>query len=173
MEFNDVVELNKKVFELSFLNRYNSHPRIVNENLTTHMYSVAFVSMLLYDYYKSTHNGLDLPKILKMALIHDVCELETSDVSHVAKSKYKELKQVLDRIEEDFTKETFKDEQYVNLMKEFNVGESVEAQIVKMADAMSCVIYADNELKLGNQSMQRVSDQSKKRVEEMRKRLKK
>lgn len=70
-------------------------------------------------------------KIIKMALIHDIEETRTSDLSYVQKVYVKADDA---RAAEDLFKETSLFDFYLDAFKEYNKRESIEAKIVKDAD---------------------------------------
>ena len=89
-----------------------------------------------------------LEKALKMALVHDIPELHLSDVTHDVKRNFPKLAEEVMKAEYVVMKE-----KYPNWYDDFSTFEdqnSVEALIVKYADNLSCVQYANAEINLGN-----------------------
>lgn len=151
---------------MNTLYRYNIFPRIIQESVSHHSYSVALVSMLLCDNYKKVIN-IDFDKVMRMSLIHDISEISTgADMAHSTKEKYPKLKKFLDAIELDAIKELM-DEDYHLIMKEYNDGNTIESLIVQLSDVISCLVYSKQELKMGNTYFQRVYDESDIRIKQI------
>ena len=97
-----------------------------------------------------------------MAIAHDLPEMEISDVNHLVKKKYPELASAIKDVEKQ-TMLTFP-----TLLMQSCQGydeDTVEADIVHLADAMQCVQYSLSEIKMGNQGyMMQVHQNSERRV---------
>ena len=96
-------------------------------NNAEHTLRVIWIALTLTKYEKiSSHE-----KILKMALVHDLSESRCGDVDYVSR-------QYTGRGEnmaiEDTMKETIHDKEMVDIWKEYEKRESIEAKIVKDAD---------------------------------------
>ena len=77
------------------------------------------------------HEGADVEKVIKMALVHDISESRTGDVHYLSR-KY------VDRHESaavrDMLKDTSLEEEFIELIYEYEERISLEARIVKDAD---------------------------------------
>lgn len=97
------------------------------QNLTEHHFRVAWIALIIakYEGIKNTD------KILKMALVHDVSESRTGDVDYLAR-QYVERNE--EKAIEDVFEGTIVGDELVELWKEYEAKETIEAQIVKDAD---------------------------------------
>ena len=126
-----------------------------------------YVPIKEYDDY-----NFNLKTALKMALIHDIPELHLSDVTHDVKKNFPKLAKEVLNAEYAIKRKKYPNWYYT--FRDFESGESVEAQVVKMADNLSCVQYATAEMALGNKGyMKDVAKDAGRRVMECESKLKK
>lgn len=119
------------LYEVGTLNNmdrgWKQHLGMSCANVLGHSMRVAFLALAL-----ARKEGVqDEEKILKMALVHDITETRTSDLSYVQKVYVKEDdgKAVQDVFADTIYKDIF-----YNIWQEYEARESVEAKIVKDAD---------------------------------------
>lgn len=141
---NDIATFAKDVDILRSLIRYQNCNRLVNESVAEHSYYVAIFVLKLREYY-----DFNLEQALKMALIHDVPESKISDVPHNIKMANPKLMQALEEAENNVTKEMLSDEA-ATLLSNFNNGDTAEGLACQLADVLSVVLYANDEIKCGN-----------------------
>ena len=146
-----------QIYPLSYIIRYSNVPRIKDESVGEHSFYVAAIVQKLYDKYK-----FDLGVALNMAISHDMIEVYINDIPHLIKKRHPELTSLLKDIEE---KEAENFPKCVHAGIERLQKRSPETFMVKMADAIQCKQYADNEIKLGNSGyMKEVAERSRDRV---------
>lgn len=109
-------------------------------NLAEHSLRVVWISLLI-----SKYEGLqNTDKLVKMALVHDVAESRTGDVHYLSR-------QYVDRYEDKAIQEIFDntvfEEEFKQLISEYENRLSIEAQIVKDADNL------DVDIELKEQSL--------------------
>lgn len=170
MNIQQIKDFAKNSYTLLTLTRYNTEFRLINENVSSHSYFVTLFTHLFYYHFKLKHN-INYKKMIDMALTHDVHEIFTGDVTFKVKKKFEELNKVLQKIELKSMKMLFGHDYYVNLLSEFNKCESVESRIVRLADLLDCIIFAEHEVKLGNSNFERVLKESNNRFDEILKLL--
>lgn len=95
-------------------------------NLAEHAFRVAWTAMLI-----AKHEGADVGKVAKMALVHDISESRTGDAHYVSRL-------YVERDEERAIKDMFEGttlgSEFVDLWNEYEERESLEAKCVKDAD---------------------------------------
>lgn len=105
---------------------WRQHLAMDVENVLEHTIRVVWLALIIS---KMEGKG-DENKILKMALVHDMSETRTSDLSYVQK--------VYVKADEEKSAEHLFDktlvEDYLDILKEYDKRESIEAKIVKDAD---------------------------------------
>ena len=141
---NDIATFSKDVDVLRSLIRYQNCNRLVNESVAEHSFYVAVFVLKLREYY-----DFNLEVALKTALIHDIPEARISDIPHNIKLAYPEVAAALVKAEEKVTVDMLSEEANV-LLKSFNHGDTVEGKICQLADVLSVVLYANDEIKCGN-----------------------
>lgn len=99
-------------------------------NVAEHTMRVAFIGWSL-----ATLEGADAGKVVRMALIHDLPEVRTGDVNYLTRM-YTTRDEDL-AIRDQFADTTLSPE-VLALWKEFEARESLEAKVVKDADALDC-----------------------------------
>ena len=163
-----VKQFSQEIYALKALTRYNNKFKLINESVPEHSFFVAILILKLYEVY-----NFDLEKALSMGLIHDVPELHLSDITYDVKRNFPKLRDSILDAEKSIINKRYPE--WRHLFNELVVNvESVESMIVVLADVMSCIQYASTEIDLGNSGyMKNVLKESKKRMRELEKKLKK
>ena len=130
-------------YSLEHTKRYSMKPVVHPESVATHSFFVALgVLMMSKDY------EFDVNTALKIAICHDLPEMEISDVNHLVKKNFPlvaaALKEAEAKIVDSFP------EQVKDYCQMYN-DDTPEALVVHYADALQCLQYSDNEIKMGNQ----------------------
>lgn len=148
----------RKMYKLKNLVRYNNIQKIKDENVLEHTAMVALIVMDLANIYRFNSN-----RAIRLALVHDFCEIHLSDIPYTVKQKFPAIKETIKEAELSMLSE-FPIE--VNdLLLELSKNDSTETKIVKFADIISCEIYANTEVQLGNSGyMKEVLNNSTKRI---------
>ena len=141
---NDIATFSKDIDVLRSLIRYQNCNRLVNESVAEHSFYVAVFVLKLREYY-----DFNLEVALKTALIHDIPEARISDIPHNIKLANPEVAAALEKAEEKVTIDMLSEEANT-LLKSFNHGDTVEGKICQLADVLSVVLYANDEIKCGN-----------------------
>ena len=142
----DLLEFAKKVRELKDLKRTGWVQKGVRdpESVADHSFMLA---VLAYVY--SKEQGLDVDKAVKMALLHDICEVYCGDIADkirdedqsVPDSRKRELereglKKLISLLPDDFASEIY------DLWEEFEKRETKEAKLVKDLDKLEMCLQA-------------------------------
>lgn len=151
--------------KLSDIARYPTVYRIKHETVAEHLAQTAIIVLALHEEYE-----FDLCKALAMAVLHDIPETEINDSPHTVKKAHPDLAKALKDAEMKVI-ETYPTKIRSTLMS-YHLDSSIEHDIVELADAMSCYIYSESEVNLGNQYMKRVMIESKERIDLLEKHLK-
>lgn len=115
------------------------------ESIADHSFGVAWIAMLLAD--QAIANGLtvDVEKVLRMALLHDLIEARTGDLPNTIK-RYFEA-DALKKADENIALEMFSSlgdigKQYLVYWHEYEERQTLEARIVKAADKIDLLLQA-------------------------------
>ncbi|AMM53663.1 HD domain-containing protein [Pyrococcus kukulkanii] len=105
------------------------------ESIADHSYMVAFITLLLAENLKSRGVKVNTEKALKLAIVHDIAEAVITDLPLPAQ---------LYLNKEEAERLAFKEEfpEFMDLFEEYRRGNSIEAQLVKLADRIDMVIQA-------------------------------
>lgn len=114
------------------------------ENIPDHMFSVALMAFVFAE-----RKNLNTEKAMKLALVHDICEVISGDIS----TRMDENDQPMSNkqkhaVEENALKELIKELEpglkngIMQLWEEFEKGESEEAKLVKQLDKMDMALQA-------------------------------
>ncbi len=154
----------KKIYRLSFINRYTNIVRIRNEDVAQHSFFVAAIILKLYDKYK-----FDLGLALQAAISHDVTEADLSDITHDVKRDNPDLAEQI-RIAEVKAIKKYP----VSVQKGVEIFESssVEGYIANLADVIQVQQYVHSEMSLGNSNMDIIRIESLHRRIDLETRLK-
>lgn len=140
MKYIDLEVLYDRIYKLKTLKRKGWVERSVPdpESVAEHSFGVALVSLALAD----GNEGIDLGKLLTMALIHDLAESIIGDLTPADGVDPEEKS----RIELNATKEVLGsfagEEVFLELWKDFELGRSIEGLLVKDADRLEMAFQA-------------------------------
>ena len=153
------------VYKLSNIIRYSQQNKIKNETVAEHSYYVSwFVNRLCTKYSLSDTIRL---MALEAALLHDVPEVITNDITYDVKRMIPEVPGLLQPYEEEVIREHSSRAHKVLFNPETN-DEIVAKKIVKHADILSVLQYCQNEEELGNKNFTELRKATEKRVKESR-----
>lgn len=117
----------------------NGIPKDICESVADHTFGVAFLALLLSNF---EQGELDQSKLLKMALIHDVGEIDAGDIvpsdGMVIEEKSKMERNSILRIFSNLRL----GENYIEIWDEFNYGKSAEANFIKQIDKLEMALQA-------------------------------
>ena len=152
-------------YSLEHTKRYSMKPVIHAESVAAHSFFVALGVLLMSKTYR-----FDVNKAVKIAICHDLAEMEISDVNHMVKKQYPAVAAALKEAEMEIIRNFPEEVQPFCTMYH---DTTPEALIVHLADAMQCLQYAENEIGMGNGGyMIDVRDNSTKRIFALQEKLK-
>lgn len=137
------IQVSKELPRQGFL--YSGFKRNEADSVAAHSFSVSVFSYLLARELKKERTEIDPEKTLRIALFHDLGETITGDIGTYAKEL---ARGVFDKVELDaftllFRNLNYKDE-ILSYFEEYQKLSSIEAQIVKFADALDAFIQGFN-----------------------------
>lgn len=147
----------KELYRQGWLNR--GIPKEKCESVAEHIYGVAMLSFIIAE---QEFPELDVNKVVKMALLHEIGEIYGGDitpdqnVSEVDKHKIElaSVKKVLSKLDNG--------KKYIGIWKEFERGETKESKFVRQIDKLECgmqaVIYNKQEYPRMNEYFQYTLD---------------
>lgn len=153
------------VYKLSNIIRYSQQNKIKNETVAEHSYYVSwFVNRLCTKYSLSDKIRL---MALEAALLHDIPEVITNDITYDVKRMIPEVPALLQPYEEQVIKEHSYRAYKVLFNPETN-DEIIAKKLVKHADILSVLQYCKNEEALGNKNFTELRKATEKRVKDSR-----
>ncbi|HET9894237.1 MAG TPA: HD domain-containing protein [Streptosporangiaceae bacterium] len=99
-------------------------------NVAEHTLRVTWIAMMI-----ASREGADVAKVIQLALLHDVAEIRTGDVNYLSRL-YADRHE--DEAISDMVNGTSLESDLAKLWEELKLRESLEAKIVKDADALDC-----------------------------------
>lgn len=131
---------------LSNMKRFNNSIHMHDENVAEHSFYVALYSMEICNILRI--NGELRSVIIERALIHDVHEIELSDIPHDVKAKNSEILDFCLKFEEDYNNKNFPKimARQDDLRHELDFIQNV----VELADIISVKQYSLQECEFGN-----------------------
>lgn len=141
---------------LAHVTRFNNRPQHFPETVAEHSFYVAYITQILCWLLSERKIKVDTKKALQIALIHDQEEGFSGDILNPFKhfnpkveSAIKEVnKETINMMFENLPENMGKD--FVNLWREETERDSIEAQVVKVADTLSLIAKCFEEMEAGN-----------------------
>lgn len=141
--------LDREIYKMSDVIRYNGRLVIKTENLAEHSYYVAMNIYKLARMFNIDEQTVN--KAIKIALCHDLGEIFTGDLPHSIKAYSPEINNIAKQLEIDIMKE-----QFPYFAEDFESyatqKESILTVLVEAADCLDVLAYIDREEQLGNKS---------------------
>lgn len=154
-----------EVYKLSNIIRYSQLNKIKKESVAEHSFYVMwFVNRLC-----TKHKVSDIIRLkaLEAALLHDIPEVITNDITYDVKRMIPEISALLEPYEKQVISEH--SVEACNTLFYPETDEDIVAKaIVKHADVLSVLQYCTNEENLGNKSFRDLRKATEKRVKDSR-----
>jgi putative hydrolase of HD superfamily len=116
------------------------------ESVAAHSYGVAFAAMLLADEVRARGVEVDVERVLRLALLHDLAEARTGDMPRTMALYYgAEARHAAERAAfEDMVRNLgeARGTEYAALHADYEARESLEARLVKAADIVDLLAQA-------------------------------
>jgi len=118
------------------------------ESVAEHSYGSIISSIIIAQSLKSTNTAINIEKVVIMATLHDLPESITGDIAttneFLANQESVRAKELAEKnaIESIFEPLGAHFEELLYIWKEFNLGESLEARVVKGADIIDMLLHA-------------------------------
>lgn len=129
--------------------RYNNRIKCHTQTVASHSYYVSYTMMRLLEL-------VNLPddikyKLLSYCLIHDTAEIHVGDMPHDVKAAYPKIKEILERLEEDFYIQSGLSG-VADIIKDDY--QKIKYNLFKLCDLMDVFMYAKEEIYLGNETLE-------------------
>lgn len=131
------------------------------ESVAAHSFGVAVIAMLLADRARSRGVEVNVERLLRMALLHDLTETRTGDLPSTIKRYFG--KASIKAADEAIAIEIFAQlgdfrESYLELWSDYEHRASVESRLVKAADKLDLLVQSREYEKGGARSLQEFWD---------------
>ncbi len=158
MEANQPIEFLAELLRLKALPRTGWLLRGVRdvESVAAHTFGVAWIAMWLADGAVARGLSVNVEKVLRLALLHDLSEARTGDLPSTIKPYFPgdTLKQADEQATADILQPLGEiGENYLALWHEYETRTSLEARLVKAADKLDLLLQAREYEKGGAQSL--------------------
>ena len=151
-----------KIFEhllnrsLAHVTRFNNRPQHFEESVAEHSFYVAYFTQIVC--WLITENGVkvDTKKAIQMALIHDQEEGFSGDILNPFKHFNKKVSEAIKEVNKETISMMFENlpskmsKDFINLWHEDSKRDSIESQVVKVADNLSLISKCYEEMEAGN-----------------------
>jgi len=133
-----------------------------SETVAAHSYEVAVLALALGGRLRGSGLAVDLEKVLKMALLHDIVESVTGDVVEAVKERVPNLREV----EAEALRELGMEE-YAGLLEELRSGGSAEAYLVEVCDNLATLLQAVRYVNRGYAQVLELAESVRRRLERL------
>lgn len=132
-----------------------------SETVSSHSFEVAFLSMLFADRLRSAGVDVDVYKVVKLALLHDLPESVLGDIVRAVKESISDSRE----IEEKALRELGMDD-YLDLFQELAEGKTLESLLIRVCDSLATLLQGLRYLSKGYTSVIDIVESTKHRIEE-------
>ncbi|HID56858.1 TPA: HD domain-containing protein [Candidatus Poribacteria bacterium] len=160
MKAGDLIEFVEEIGKLKLIPRtgWRFHGIEAPESVADHSYRVALLAMVLGDMLLRRGVKLDMERLLRMAILHEIPEAKIGDVPFPA------FRYLAEEIKEKAEREAVKSmtskledlgEKYLELWTEFEERGSLEAKVIRAADKLELMIQVYEYEKIGYRNLDR------------------
>jgi putative hydrolase of HD superfamily len=115
------------------------------ESVADHSFGVAWIAMTLADLARERGVKVEVERVLRLALLHDLTESQTGDLPHTVKRYFESG--TLQAAEKRISTEIFAGlgpigAEYLALWREYEERKTIEARLVKAADKIDLLLQA-------------------------------
>ncbi len=141
---------------LAHVRRFNNRPMTFGESVAEHSYYVAHFVQLICFLLEKKKIKIDSKKTIAMALIHDSEEGFSGDILNPFKHFNKKIADAIHEVNKETIHLMFEDlpkdisGNFIGLWQEEQKRESIESQVVKVADSLSLISKCYEEIEVGN-----------------------
>lgn len=137
--------------------RYNTTPQAIKENVAEHSYYVTLYARILCDYAKENGVKVDTLSVVDKAMVHDTEETISGDIINPIKSG--KLKEALEEINQLSIRQVWEGEgneeweigeRFIKYWKSYKKDGNIEDLLVEIADVLSVVQFAFEQVRIGN-----------------------
>ncbi len=147
---------------LAHVSRWGTTPIVHEKSVAEHSFYVARIARRICEVLKNKRGfeRLDTSKVVDMALMHDEEEAYSGDIVHTFKTATSELHQRIREEALNLFREAYNSipninaAHFIQLREEFSDRESIEAQIVDVADEIAGLAECEEEISLGNRNFE-------------------
>ena len=149
---------------LAHVMRFNLKPQHFPESVADHSYFVAYIVAILVNLLEKQGIEVNKEKALTMALVHDMEEIYSGDIVTPFKYYSPEVTEAIKKVNQELIGDVFSDlpkdtaSHFISLWNEEGKGETIEAQVVKVADKLSLVSKCAEEVQVGNEHFKSIYD---------------
>ncbi|MGE0132348.1 MAG: HD family hydrolase [Blastocatellales bacterium] len=131
------------------------------ESVASHSFGVAVIAMLLADRARARGIVVNVERLLRMALLHDMAESRTGDLPSTIKQYFE--KAAIKAADERIAKEMLAElgdmgDSYLELWRDYEHRVSIESRLVKAADKLDLLLQSREYEKGGARSLQEFWD---------------
>ncbi|MCF2136466.1 MAG: HD family hydrolase [Candidatus Thorarchaeota archaeon] len=117
------------------------------ETVAAHSWGTAYIALIIANETITSHEQINIERVLGMAIIHDLPEAVTSDLPHKENNEaWKDLHDAKAKLEDKIIHEIFthpsRETVVLDLWDEFCKCETIEARIVRSADILDMLLHA-------------------------------
>lgn len=160
---------------LAHVMRFNLKPQHFPESVADHSYFCAYIAAILAQLLEKQGIELNKEKALEMALVHDMEEIFSGDIVTPFKYYSAEVTEAIKKVNQELIGDVFGDlpqdtaSHFISLWNEEGEGETIEAQVVKVADKLSLVSKCAEEVQVGNEYFKSIYEAGLKFLDEYNK----
>lgn len=147
---------------LAHVRRFNNRPLLFSESVAEHSFYVAHFAQILILLLKKRGTKVDSEKTLSMALVHDSEEGFSGDILNPFKHFNEKIARAIAEVNEETVGMMFEElpaevsKKFIELWHEEQKRDSIESQIVKVADSLSLISKCFEEIEAGNSFFQEI-----------------
>ena len=136
----DVIDIQMNILRIGWIQR--KIPKSICESVGEHTLLTTYLTLLISNYFKEYCSEIDFEKVLTMAIIHDLAEVNIGNIAgHIRRKvcnwfeiEINEFKEIAQKINLS-TK-------IIQYFEEYRYGKSIEAKIVILCDKLATLLRA-------------------------------
>lgn len=147
---------------LAHVKRFNTKPQHFPESVAEHSFYVAHFVQIICQLLSKKKIKIDQQKAVNLALIHDVEEGFSGDIINPFKHFNEKVARAIADVNEETISTMFSElpkeaaKEFIDMWHEEQKRETIESQVVKVADSLSLISKCFEEIESGNSFFQEI-----------------
>ena len=136
----DVIDIQMNILRIGWIQR--KIPKSICESVGEHTLLTTYLTLLISNYFKEYCSEIDFEKVLTMAIIHDLAEVNIGNIAGHIRRKVSNWFEIEVNEFKEIAQKINLSTKIIQYFEEYRYGKSIEAKIVILCDKLATLLRA-------------------------------